>query len=130
MNRLGALLTRQKTVAAGVAVALVLLGGALYPSLPDPMAIHWNAAGEVDGTAPKPFAVFLMPAVVVGMSVLFELSGADTHDRIVGSVAILLLFVVQVLVFLVNLGFDVPIVPIVLALALGLVALAVTYELR
>jgi len=130
MRGLEALLTRQKTVAAGVVVGLVLLGGALYPSLPDPMAVHWNASGGVDGTASKPFAVFLMPAVVVGMSLLFEFSGADAHDRIVGSLAMLLLFVVQALVFLVNLGVDVPIVPIVLALALGLVALAVRYELR
>ncbi|MBB6645519.1 DUF1648 domain-containing protein [Halobellus ruber] len=91
MNGLGALLTRQRTVAAGVAVALGLLGTALHPSLPDPMAIHWNADGEGDGTACKPFAVFPMSAIVVGMSLLFEFSGADTHDRIVGSVAMLLL---------------------------------------
>jgi len=45
MRGLEALLTRQKTVAAGVVVGLVLLGGALYPSLPDPMAVHWNASG-------------------------------------------------------------------------------------
>jgi uncharacterized membrane protein len=130
MYGLRRLLERQKTVAAGVTVALVVLGGVLYPSLPERMAIHWSAGGTADGTAPKLVAVLLLPAVVVGMSVLFEVTGVDADERVVGSLAMLLLFVVQVMVFLINLGVDVPIVPISLALSLCLVALAVWYDLR
>jgi uncharacterized membrane protein len=130
MNPVSELLTRQKTVAAGVVVVLLLLGLVLYPALPDRMAIHWNAAGQPDGTAPKLVAVLAMPAVVVLMSVLFELTVTDRGELVVGSLAMVLLFVVQVMVFLSNLGFVVPIVPVSLALALGLVALAVWFEVR
>ena len=123
-------LARQRLVAAVVVGALLLLGALLYPSLPERMAIHWNAAGQVDGTATKPVAVLSMPAIVVVVSLLLELAGSDTGDRIVGSVAMLLLLVVQVAVFAVNLGVGVPIVPIVMAGALVVVGLAVRFERR
>ncbi|MDQ7024905.1 MAG: DUF1648 domain-containing protein [Anaerolineae bacterium] len=37
----------------------------LYPSLPDELPIHWNLSGEVDDTAPKAIAVFIMPLVAI-----------------------------------------------------------------
>lgn len=130
MNRVLGLLARQRLVAAGVVGALLLLGAVLYPSLPERMAIHWNASGRVDGTAAKPVAVLSMPAIVVVASVLLELTGSDAGDRIVGSVAMLLLLVVQVAVFAVNLGVGVPIVAIAMAGALVVVGLAVRFERR
>jgi uncharacterized membrane protein len=130
MSEVRAVLSRQKTVAVAVVAALLLLGAALYPSLPDRMSIHWNAAGQADGTVAKPVAVLAMPAIVVLMSVLFEVTGVDADDRVVGSLGMVLLLVVQVMVFLINLGIGVPIVPVSLTLALGLVALAVWFEVR
>jgi len=123
-------LARQKAVAALVTAALLALGFALYAALPDQMAIHWNAAGEPDNVVAKPVAILAMPAIVVFMSVLFEVAGSDVGDRIVGSLAMLLLLVVQVMVFGANLGYDVPIVPVALALAGGMVAVAVYFETR
>ncbi len=130
MNRVLGLLAGQRLVAAVVVGALLLLGALLYPSLPERMAIHWNAAGQVDGTAAKPVAVLSMPAIVVVVSVLLELAGSDAGDRIVGSVAMVLLLVVQIAVFAVNLGVDVPIVAIAMAGALIVVVLAVRFERR
>jgi uncharacterized membrane protein len=130
MNNLRALLTRQKTVAVGVVASLLLLGAALYPSLPDQMSIHWNAAGQVDNTVAKPVAVLAMPVIVVFMSVLFEVARIDADDRVVGSLGMVLMLVIQVMVFLVNLGVNVPIFPISMVLALGLVAVAVWLEVR
>ncbi|QKG93569.1 DUF1648 domain-containing protein [Halorubrum salinarum] len=130
MNPPARLLARQRAVAGLVTAALLALGVVLYGALPDQMAIHWNAAGEADNVVGKPVAVLMMPAIVVFVSVLFEVTGADVGERIVGSLAMLLLFVVQLLVFGVNLGYDVPIVPIALALAGGLVAVAVWFEMR
>ena len=43
---------------------------ALYPSLPETVPIHWNAAGEVDGWAGKP-AVLLLGLLPFGLTVLF-----------------------------------------------------------
>jgi uncharacterized membrane protein len=117
-------------VAAVVTVVLLGLGLVLYPALPERMAVHWNAAGEVDGTAPKLVAVLFMPALVVAVTALFRLARIDADDRVVGSLALLVLSVLQVMVFAVNLGADVPIVPISLAMAFGIVALAVWFEIR
>jgi uncharacterized membrane protein len=124
------LLEKQRIVAAGVAGTLLLVGLLLYPWLPTRMAIHWNAAGVADNVVARPIAVLAMPVVVVLLSVLLEFTNADADDRVVGSVAMAVLFVVQLMVFLVNLGFEIPIVPVSLVLCLGLVAITVWFEVR
>jgi uncharacterized membrane protein len=130
MSQARALLTQQQIVAATVASVMVLLGGVLYSSLPDQMAVHWNAAGGADGTTTKLIAILLMPAFVVGMSVLFEITNVDDNDRVIGSIAMLLLLVVQIMIFLINLGVNVPIVSFALVGAFVVVSLAVWYEVR
>jgi len=44
-----------------------------YPQMPDKMASHWNAKGEVDGYMSKFWGVFLMPIVILAMFLLFLL---------------------------------------------------------
>jgi len=43
----------------------------LYPDMPDEMASHWNAQGEVNGYMPKFWGVFLMPIILAGIYALF-----------------------------------------------------------
>ena len=43
----------------------------LYPSLPNPMPSHWNAAGEVDGYMNKPWGAYLLPLCAFGTWLLF-----------------------------------------------------------
>jgi uncharacterized membrane protein len=52
-----------------IAIA-VIAGAVLWNQLPDPMASHWNANDEVNGTMPKIWGVFLMPLVMLGMFLL------------------------------------------------------------
>lgn len=55
---------RSPRIVTGVLLAVgILVSAALVSSLPDPMAVHWNAAGEVDGTMPRPVGAFFVPAV-------------------------------------------------------------------
>jgi len=42
-----------------------------YPQLPDPIAAHWNAAGEADGTMSKFWGLALIPALSLGLTALF-----------------------------------------------------------
>lgn len=42
-----------------------------YPSLPDPMPTHWNAAGRVDGWMPKFWGAYLFPLIMAAMWLLF-----------------------------------------------------------
>ena len=45
----------------------IAVGLVLWNKLPATMNIHWNAAGEVDGTAGKAFAVFFPPLFILAM---------------------------------------------------------------
>jgi len=59
-------------------VAVVAVFGGLaawyYPLLPDPVPTHWNANGEVDGWAHKPWGVWILPAILLLLSaILFVL---------------------------------------------------------
>ena len=54
-------------VVAGLAYAAVVSS-----SLPDRVPSHWDAAGRVNGTMPKPWGVFLVPLVMAAMWLLFQ----------------------------------------------------------
>ncbi|MBK9924626.1 MAG: SdpI family protein [Anaerolineales bacterium] len=64
--------TRNTTVIVLILiVAAVLAGLLLWNKLPDQMASHWDINDQVNGYMPKFWGVFLMPLIVLGMSVLF-----------------------------------------------------------
>ncbi len=42
-----------------------------YPQMPDEMASHWNAQGQVDGYMSKCWGLFLMPLMSLGLFLLF-----------------------------------------------------------
>jgi len=49
----------------------VLLGVYLYPRMPEQMASHWNAQGQVDGYTSKFWGLFLMPLLVFVLFLFF-----------------------------------------------------------
>lgn len=58
-----------------ILIAIIILGaflaGAfLYPQLPDPMASHWGIKGEVNSYMPKFWGVFMLPIVLLIMTLL------------------------------------------------------------
>jgi uncharacterized membrane protein len=53
-------------IACLLPVAALGLTAAVYPSLPERIPTHWNAAGEIDGWGPKSMA-FVMPGVMIFM---------------------------------------------------------------
>jgi uncharacterized membrane protein len=64
--------TKTTSIIALTMISLALLAGAaLWNQLPDQMASHWNASGEVDGYMSKFWGVFLLPLITLGMFVLF-----------------------------------------------------------
>ncbi len=42
-----------------------------YPQMPEKMASHWNAQGQVNGNMSKFWVLFFMPFVLVGLALLF-----------------------------------------------------------
>ena len=57
-----------------VIVTIILLSfaiaGYFYPQMPERMASHWNAMGDVDGYMSKFWGLFLVPFISLGLSAL------------------------------------------------------------
>lgn len=45
----------------------------MYPSLPDEIPTHWNLQGEVDATTPLMPGLFILPALMAGITILMVL---------------------------------------------------------
>ena len=60
-------------VIGAIVVASFLIGAYLYPQMPERMASHWNARGEVDGYISKFWGLFLMPVLSLVLLVFFFL---------------------------------------------------------
>ena len=54
----------------------IVAGLILWDQLPAQMPTHWNAVGEVDGWSSKPFAVFVLPLIMVAAQWLCMLGTA------------------------------------------------------
>jgi uncharacterized membrane protein len=57
----------------GIALLAItfLIGIAVYPRMPNPMASHWDASGQVNGYISTFWGVFLMPLMSAGLFLLF-----------------------------------------------------------
>ena len=47
----------------GAVLVMFLTGAAFYPYLPESVASHWNAAGQVNGYLPRAWGAFLFPLI-------------------------------------------------------------------
>lgn len=54
-------------------IILTLVSIYLYPYLPDVLATHWGANGQVDGYSSKAVALFIMPVISLFLYLLFLL---------------------------------------------------------
>ena len=54
-------------------ILLAVFIGWTYPSLPDPMPTHWNAAGEVDDYTAKPWGAAILAAVPLFIFVIYKI---------------------------------------------------------
>ncbi|MEK6864182.1 MAG: DUF1648 domain-containing protein, partial [Nanoarchaeota archaeon] len=91
------------------------IGLYFYPWMPERIASHWNAAGEVNGYMPKLWGLFLMPFISVAMFLLFlvipkmepmkeNLAKFRTYFDTFTLVLFLFLFYIYLLTILWNIG--------------------------
>jgi uncharacterized membrane protein len=64
---------KSTTAVLGIILLSFIIGICLYPQMPEEVASHWNAQGQVDGYMPKFWGLFLMPIISAGMFLLFVL---------------------------------------------------------
>ncbi len=107
----------------------IVAGLYLWNQLPDQIPSHWNMAGEVDGWSSKPFAVFGIPALLLGIQWLCALgTGADPKkanhaDKVVHLVLWMipiLCLVLSVATYAAALGHDVK-MEMIMPLLIGLI---------
>jgi len=60
-------------IVLSIIVLSFLISGYLYPSMPDKIASHWNANGDVDGYMNKFWGMYMMPIVMLVLLGLFLL---------------------------------------------------------
>ena len=58
-------------VLLGIILFSIIVGILFYPKMPEKMATHWNARGEVDGYSSKLLGVSIIPIVLFGAILLF-----------------------------------------------------------
>ncbi len=64
--------TKTSIILSAVLILIVILAGVfLWSRLPDPMASHWNDADQVDGYMGKFWGTFLLPVMMIGLTLLF-----------------------------------------------------------
>ena len=55
----------------GIILLSFIISIYFYPQMPERIASHWNAQGQVDGYMSKFWGLFLMPFILVGLALLF-----------------------------------------------------------
>jgi uncharacterized membrane protein len=88
-----------------------------YPSLPDTIAVHWNAEGIADGFAHKNlFTVFFVPLLALGLFLLFLLmpridvfksNWEKFHEAYLQFIVVIIgfIFYIQIVAYFANMGF-------------------------
>ncbi|MDU9376699.1 Immunity protein SdpI [Methanocorpusculaceae archaeon Sp1] len=107
----------------------IIPGLVLYDQLPDQLIIHWNAAGQPDGYAPKDIVLFGMPLLLCGLNIFIQFA-LKTDPKINNASVMLVTFskwiipiisvIVMSLTLLAGLGMDVPI-NVVLPIVIGMI---------
>jgi len=91
---------------------------AIYPTVPDRVVSHWNAAGQADGYMSKFWGLFLIPLIMTGFVALFAvLPRIDPHkknyekfrDYYEGFILLFVLFLlaIQVQIILWSIGYQI-----------------------
>jgi uncharacterized membrane protein len=63
----------RKSIMIIIILLSIIISIIYYPQIPEKVASHWDASGEVNGYMSKFWGVFLMPIVLIGMFVLFSI---------------------------------------------------------
>jgi len=102
----------------GIITLSFILSIYLYPRVPEQMATHWDASGEVNGYMSKFWGLFFMPLIMAGLALLFlavpridprKANFEKFSRRYEGFIVLMLLFLlaVHVQVLLWNIGIEI-----------------------
>jgi len=61
---------KKELLPIGIVILTFVIAFMVYPSLPERVPSHWNAAGEIDGYMPRLWGTFLFPIITGGVWLL------------------------------------------------------------
>ncbi|MDO8670512.1 MAG: SdpI family protein, partial [Dehalococcoidia bacterium] len=64
-------LRKSEMATLGIVALSIIVGVYFYPQMPESMATHWNASGEVNGHMERLWGLFLVPVIMAGLVLLF-----------------------------------------------------------
>lgn len=107
---------KSEIIIIGIVLLSFGIGIYVYPEMPEKIASHWNAEGEVNGYMSKFWGIFLMPIISVGLFLLFMIiPGIDPYKSNIEKfrkyydnfiiVIIIFLFYIYLLTIFWNMGF-------------------------
>lgn len=62
---------KSEIIILGIILLSLIISIYFYPQMPEKMASHWNAQGQVDGYMSKFWGLFLTPFMLAGLALLF-----------------------------------------------------------
>ncbi|MBU2416342.1 SdpI family protein [Patescibacteria group bacterium] len=62
---------KSEIIILAIVIVSFIVGIYFYPQMPEKMASHWNAQGQVDDYLSKFWGLFLMPIILIGLALLF-----------------------------------------------------------
>ena len=62
--------SKGRAIIAGILILTFASATIAYPYMPDRLASHWGASGEVNGYLPKIWGLFLVPVISCGLALL------------------------------------------------------------
>ena len=62
---------KSEIIISAIILLLFFIGIYFYPQMPEKMASHWNARGQVDGYMSKLWGLFFIPLVLIALAFLF-----------------------------------------------------------
>jgi uncharacterized membrane protein len=62
---------KSEIIILGIILLSLIISIYFYPQMPEKIASHWNAQGQVDGYMSKFWGLFLMPFILIGLALLF-----------------------------------------------------------
>jgi len=124
-----------KQVLLPVIVALLpmVFGIAVYRQLPPQLPTHWNFSGTIDGYSSKAFAVFGLPLMMGGVTLLVPLllsmdpknaNMSAALKKLVVWICPVMSFVMTNAILLIGLGYSIP-VPLIVCVLVGLMLMAI-----
>ena len=62
---------KSEIIILGILLLSLIINIYFYPQMPEKMASHWNAQGQVDDYMSKFWGLFLIPIILIGLALLF-----------------------------------------------------------